>query len=557
MFLDADALYLLCFNVAAALTSPSALVSTIEYLEEWADLIGSRAGNARVLLVGTQVGSLKHDDPKLKPLKRALDAFISRCARRPPASSPRISHCFLTNALGTLSGIDELRVACAEASTSLLADRPAVPLGYVQLREDIQKIARVTPICSVTRFGHMLCDTGSVVVFSDPKKTVRLLHSWGWVCYFGDSPALHDTVFLSPQWLSKMLAGVATRLHLAEDRSYFLYRDELAEAWKNEPEENIDALIAAMHAFDLLFHVDPGCDGYLRDDLIDEVARENGLSSQVAQDNVYVVPGLLPDAEPRDVAQIHERLLIGEKRRRRSSTIPGGGSSSYSSSDSGSNPSTTGSDTGSGVFDSSLSGTSDSQLLDKMPETISRRYDFSVLPPGFLSRLIVRYFASEKFSILGAWRSGLAVQCVNGLGVCVITREDSSRRALHTLSETPECANLVEAELLALRSDLCPKVAVVSCCAQCLCAFPCLPMLHFLCFSRPSFSCSIVPPCSWPLLSAKAVTECLRVVASLTLARLKSSSNRTSCSGAVPMAKFTYAPQSQKRLSSRLGISMP
>jgi Leucine-rich repeat (LRR) protein len=290
LFLAPDVLFVVVINLKTALAGDlSSIHAEAKRVEEWMRLIASRAPGARVLVVGTHADSSKVDCTALQSgfssemeaqstprtdfataaplgstarslserLGRVLSDVMSSIARQ-TGLRVHTESLFIVDALhGNVGDFVAFEAAFRNKAMEIVGERDAVPASIFKMADTVGKLARKSPVLSLAGLGlHMLS------VHNEFTPIVPLLlRSAGIIEHFADVPGLGDDVFLSPEWLAKMLAAIVD-----ERRGHGACIDGIVDAatlhrlWARSKEvQNEDmraSLIRVMRAFGLLHPID-------------------------------------------------------------------------------------------------------------------------------------------------------------------------------------------------------------------------------------------------------------------------------------------------------------
>jgi GTPase SAR1 family protein len=264
LFLAQDALYLLVFSAKRALERGLESVrEECQIIEGWMQLVGSRAPGARVIVVGTRADSPYVRGEGKELLVKQLSDAAERGAKASglrlvghelgETASPRL---FLVDALKNKVGdLPELAVACKAGAIASMRERDSVPAGLLEAARTSQALlAGGKTVMSRAEFDEEMSKDHSWYSGVVP----MLLRHSGTIEYFDSVPGLADFIFLSPEWLAKMLAFVVVQKDLSLSVTGRVDNLKLQSLWRDAGcnDFTCDALIRVMAAFGLVRSVE-------------------------------------------------------------------------------------------------------------------------------------------------------------------------------------------------------------------------------------------------------------------------------------------------------------
>jgi Leucine-rich repeat (LRR) protein/GTPase SAR1 family protein len=299
----------------------SGLEAALGYLWQWIHMIGSRAPGARVVLVGTHAdcAAFRSGGSAAEELRSMLRRFVEdvRCnevfvrivggspmserdasSRNTSPDPPPLPVIFVDALHETASSrwsrsrqsstksetpLSSLTRWLKIAGKDVLSTRDAAPLMYVSLANAMRNMATELrlPIVAFADFEQLVRE--HIDATEDPRTLARLLHEWGYVCWFDEAPQLRDRIFVDPRWLSMMMTAVMTHDGAVTSRGT-LRRSDLVGAWASalpSGSKETSTLIDVMLFAELMFS-----------------AGERETSDS------FVVPTLLPVSAPAEVARM-------------------------------------------------------------------------------------------------------------------------------------------------------------------------------------------------------------------------------------------------------------
>jgi C-terminal of Roc, COR, domain/Ras of Complex, Roc, domain of DAPkinase/Protein kinase domain len=300
MFLAPDVLFVVVVNLKRALVGDLASINAEALrMEAWMRLIASRAPGARLLVVGTHVDSSKVDcvavqsgfasamktestrdsDAKTNQsawspserLGRILASVLSLTARQ-TGLRIQAKELFVVDALHDKAGdFVAFKTAFRDLATTIVGERDSVPASIFEMVETTSELSTTSPVMSLSAFKEQI---EKVHDWYEPIVPL-ILRSAGVMEYFADVPGLEDDVFLSPEWLAKMLAAIVD-----ERRGHGACVDGIVDAatlhrlWCSsgqvEDERMRAALVRVMRAFGLLHPVDSAGERFVMSSLLSE-----------------------------------------------------------------------------------------------------------------------------------------------------------------------------------------------------------------------------------------------------------------------------------------------
>jgi Leucine-rich repeat (LRR) protein len=306
LFLAPDVLFVVVVNLRTALAGDlSSIHAEAKRVEEWMRLIASRAPGARVLFVGTHADSSMVDCVAvqsgfssemgvfLSPVADSVTAISLAGSLQSPserlgrilasvlASTARqtglrvhLESIFIVDALHDKVGdFGAFEATFRDKATEIVGERDAVPESIFEMAGTVAKLARKSPVLSLADFGLRMMAVHDQFTPIMP----LLLRAAGIIEHFAGVPGLEDDVFLSPEWLAKMLAAIVD-----ERRGHGTCVDGIVDAatlhrlWIRSKEVQNDdmraALIRVMRAFGLLHPVDAAGDRFVMPSLLSEFA---------------------------------------------------------------------------------------------------------------------------------------------------------------------------------------------------------------------------------------------------------------------------------------------
>jgi C-terminal of Roc, COR, domain/Ras of Complex, Roc, domain of DAPkinase len=323
LFLASDVLFVMVLNLRTALLGDfSNIYAEAAHIEEWMRLIASRAPGARVLVVGTHADSSKvncsailsgfaaamevemssNAEPGTEMTFQSADSIakspserLGRVLARTLALTARqtglrvhTKSLFVVDALhGKASASGAFQRAFRDQATEIVGERDAVPSSIFEMAETVSRLARKSPVLSLSDFKNHIQDAHEWYSPIVPP----ILRSAGVIEYFADVPGLEDDVFLSPEWLAKMLAAIVD-----ERRGHGASVDGIVKAatlhrlWRSSDEvENAAmraSLIRVMRAFGLLHPVDTTGERFVMTSLLSkfsEVSSRPAVASLISR----------------------------------------------------------------------------------------------------------------------------------------------------------------------------------------------------------------------------------------------------------------------------------
>jgi serine/threonine protein kinase len=304
LFLAPDVLFVVVINLRTALTGDlSSIHAEAKRVEEWMRLIASRAPGARVLVVGTHADSstvdcvaiqsgfsseiMAQSTPDIGSVKASsvaasaqspserLGCVLARVllsTARQTGLRVHLDSIFMVDALYDKVGdFGAFEAAFRDKSTEIVGERDTVPASIFEMAQTVAQLARKSPVLSLADFKRHIEEVHNWYTPIVP----LLLRSAGIIEHFAGVPGLEDDMFLSPEWLAKMLAAIVD-----ERRGHGACVDGIVDAatlhrlWIRSKEvQNEDmraALIRVMRAFGLLHPVDATGDRFVMPSLLSE-----------------------------------------------------------------------------------------------------------------------------------------------------------------------------------------------------------------------------------------------------------------------------------------------
>lgn len=194
--------------------------------------------------------------------------------------------CFNFDAAEDDFGLTEIRDAIAEKlNTEIPFFGGEVPKSYDRCIGEVEKLRGKRPRISQTDFENLVCRAAEVQPGNETE-ALRYLHRTGAVVWFDDEPALRDTVFTDPNWLTEQV--------------YKLINNELRAT-----DGRFDAAYLQQHL--------PTFTAAEREQFL-ELLKTFGLIFETVEEgqSVFIAPNYLPEALSPDAQKLlrtHERAL--------------------------------------------------------------------------------------------------------------------------------------------------------------------------------------------------------------------------------------------------------